>query len=145
MGVLGLVGGLFSLLGSGVSAVFGFKKAQGDAIQSALKIIGDVNSSEGQREAAIAQIISAEATSGYWLAAVWRPLTMIIFLGMIISFWFGYMPPNLNENMPPVVRELFNLMKIGLGGYIGGRTIEKVMTNMNIGKILKTYIEKKLL
>ena len=137
--------GLFGLLGSAVSGFFGLKKAQGDAVKEALKVVGDTNASEGQREQAIATIIAAESTSGYWLASVWRPLTMMIFVGLIVSFWFGYVPPGLMvDKMPPMIAELFSIVKLGIGGYIGGRTLEKIIGSMNVGSVLKRFIEKKL-
>lgn len=140
-----IIGGVLSLIGTGISSFFGFKKEQAESVKQALQTLGNINASEGQREAAIAKIIASESASGYWLSAVWRPLTMVVFLGMIVSFWLGYVPENLNNKMPPMIAELFGLMKIGIGGYIGGRTVEKIMNNMNIGKILKTYIEKRIL
>jgi hypothetical protein len=66
-------------------------------------------------------IITAEA-SGSWLSSSWRPITMLIFLAMVVSWWFGYTPPNVTETL---VLELFGLIKIGLGGYVIGRSVEK--------------------
>lgn len=66
-------------------------------------------------------IIVAEA-KGSWLSASWRPITMLIFLAMVVSWWFGYTPPNVTETL---VLELFSLIKIGLGGYVVGRSVEK--------------------
>lgn len=68
-------------------------------------------------------VISSEGSSVHWLAATWRPVTMMVFLGMIVSWWFGYIPPNATEG---TVLELFSLLKIGLGGYVVGRSAEKV-------------------
>lgn len=141
---MGWLGGAFNLLGSVVSGIFGLRKEQSGMIQNGLKVLNDVNSSAAQREAAVAQIISAEATSGYWLAAVWRPLAMVIFLGFLISFWFGYTPPNMMGPMPPMIAELFGLIKLGLGGYIGARTVEKVMQQVNLGRILRRFIERNI-
>ena len=69
-------------------------------------------------------VISSEGSSVHWLAATWRPVTMMVFLGMIVSWWFGYIPPNATEG---TVLELFSLLKIGLGGYVVGRSMEKTM------------------
>ena len=67
-------------------------------------------------------VIKAEGASEHWLVAAWRPITMLTFLGMVVSWWFGYTPENVTE---PQVIELFSLLKIGLGGYVVGRSIEK--------------------
>lgn len=68
-------------------------------------------------------IIQAEAKSGSWITRSWRPLTMLTFLGMLVSFWFGYTPPNVEPYLP----DLFDLIKLGLGGYVIGRSAEKVI------------------
>lgn len=145
MPILGLLGGLFSMIGSGVQAVFGFKSEQAQAVKEAIKMVGDYSASEGQREAAIATIIAAENSSGYAISAMWRPLMMLIFLGIVVSFWLGYVPPNITGPMPPMITEIFELIKIGMGGYIGGRSLEKIISSLSLGPVLKQFISKKLL
>ena len=140
-----LFGGLFSVLGSVATGFFGLKQAQGDAIKEALKVVGEANSSSGQREAAIATIIAAENSSGSWLSSSWRPLVMMISLAMVLSFWFGYVPKGMMmEHVPPMVDRLLNWIELGLGGYMGARTFEKIVSTMNVGKVLSAYIQKKL-
>lgn len=140
-----ILASIFGFLGQAVGGFFGLKKEQGEAIKEAIKAVGDVNSSEGQRESAIATVIAAENASGYWLSAVWRPLTMVVFLGIIVSYWFGYAPPGLMvDKMPPMMERLFDILQLGIGGYIGGRTIEKVISSLSLGSVLKSYIAKKL-
>lgn len=68
-------------------------------------------------------VITAEAGGDSWLQRNWRPLTMMTFLGLVVSYWFGYSPPNLSE---AIILDLFSLIKIGLGGYVVGRSVEKV-------------------
>lgn len=75
-------------------------------------------------EKAAAAIIAAEAASRHWLAANWRPLTMLTFVGLIVSRWLGYSAPNLSE---AEVLELWGIVKIGLGGYVIGRSAEKTL------------------
>jgi hypothetical protein len=70
-----------------------------------------------------ASIIKAEAAANSWLTRTWRPITMMVFLGMVLSWWLGYTPPNVTEAL---VLELFGLIKIGLGGYVIGRSAEKI-------------------
>lgn len=130
-----------SAIGSMVSGFFGFKGRQADLVSDAMQVIGDINASEDQRTAAVATIISSEASSGYWLSAVWRPLLMVIFAGFIVSFWFGYTPPNLT---PETLDRIFDLLELGIGGYIGSRGVEKVVSSLGIASVLKTYIAKKL-
>ena len=78
----------------------------------------------GSIEASQAQIIAAEAQSEGWLTRNWRPIAMLNFLGLLNLYWIGYAPAYLTAN-PALVGQLFQLLTVGIGGYIGGRTLEK--------------------
>ncbi len=69
-----------------------------------------------------AGVIMSEAKSEHWLAANWRPITMLVFVALIAAHWLGYSAPNLTE---PERIALIDLVKIGLGGYVFGRSAEK--------------------
>lgn len=73
-----------------------------------------------------AKIIEAEAKSENKLTSSWRPITMYTFLAMLVSWWFGVIdtPVNASED---VLIEIFGMLKIGIGGYIGSRGVEKVV------------------
>jgi hypothetical protein len=71
-----------------------------------------------------AEIVKAEATSESWLTRSWRPITMLIFVGLITARWFGFAAPNLAE---AEYLELWEIVKIGLGGYVIGRSVEKTV------------------
>lgn len=144
--MIGLLTAGLGLLGSGIKGFFGIKGKQADLIKESLNTLSEVNASNSEREKAIAAIITQEATSGYWLAAVWRPLLMVIFAGLILSYWFGYAPENLMKELPENsgVANIFELVKIGIMGYIPARTIEKIANQINIGSLLKKFISKKL-
>ena len=71
-----------------------------------------------------ANIVISEATGESWLQRNWRPLVMIDFATLITAHWLGYTPENLSEVQ---IVALLNLIEIGLGGYIIGRSAEKVM------------------
>lgn len=70
-----------------------------------------------------AGIVQAEVASSNWLAASWRPVTMLIFVALICARWFGWAAPNLQ---PDEYIELWSIVKIGLSGYVIGRSVEKV-------------------
>lgn len=74
-------------------------------------------------EAAAAKIIQTEAASTHWLAANWRPLTMITFTALIVARWFGWAAPGLAE---AEYLKLWSIVEFGLGGYVVGRSVEKV-------------------
>jgi len=76
-----------------------------------------------------AGIITAEAKGESWLQRNWRPMTMLIFVGIvannyIIAPYVGLFAPGykLILDTPP---DLWALIKIGLGGYVVGRSAEK--------------------
>lgn len=75
-------------------------------------------------EQAAASIVKAEAASQHWLAANWRPITMLTFLGLIVARWFGWSAPGLGE---AEILKLWDIVNLGLGGYVIGRSAEKIL------------------
>lgn len=82
---------------------------------------------QGELESAAAKIIQTEAASSHWLAANWRPLTMLTFVVLIVARWFGWAAPNLSE---PEYLKLWSIVEFGLGGYVIGRSVEKIAPNV---------------
>jgi hypothetical protein len=76
-----------------------------------------------QLNAAAAEIIKTEAQSQHWLAAIWRPMVMLVFAGLIVARWFGWAAPNLSE---AEYLKLWSIVEFGLGGYVVGRSVEKI-------------------
>lgn len=66
------------------------------------------------------KIIQAEAAGQSWLQRSWRPITMLTFLLLVICDSFGLLSFRLND-------EAWMLLKIGIGGYVIGRTGEKIV------------------
>jgi len=77
----------------------------------------------GEIEQAAAGIVKTEAASAHWLAANWRPITMLTFVGLIVARWFGFSAPGLSE---AEALALWDIVQLGLGGYVIGRTMEKI-------------------
>jgi len=75
-------------------------------------------------EQAAANIIKAEASSTNWLASSWRPIVMLTFAGLIVARWFGWAAPNLSE---AEYLKLWSIVELGLGGYVIGRSAEKII------------------
>lgn len=78
-----------------------------------------------------ASIIRAEANSQSWLARNWRPMLMCLF-GLIIAnnyIIFPYMNMFMPEKsvLLPVPVHLWDLLKLGIGGYVVGRSGEKIV------------------
>ncbi|MFH1843719.1 MAG: 3TM-type holin [bacterium] len=75
-------------------------------------------------ERAAAEVVKAEAQGQSWLQRTWRPITMLVFVGLIVARWLGWSAPNLGE---AEVLKLWDIVEIGLGGYVIGRSAEKVL------------------
>lgn len=75
-------------------------------------------------QTAAADIVRTEAQSEYWLTACWRPIVMLTFTGLIVARWFGWAAPGLME---AEVVKLWDIVNIGLGGYVIGRSAEKIV------------------
>lgn len=71
---------------------------------------------------AAVSIIVAEA-SGNWLQRSWRPLMMLTFTALIVARWMGWTAPNLSADE---YGHLWNIVQLGIGGYVIGRSAEKV-------------------
>ena len=137
-----VIGGLFSLIGGGISSFFGFKGEQAKVMQQSIDLLSKTNDVDAAAVAAAAQIISAEANNTSWLASNWRPLFMLMFGSMICARWFGYTPPNMS---PEELNHIYGLFELGLGGYIGSRGLEKMVTTLGIQKTLGQFITQKLI
>ena len=89
---------------------------------------GEMERSKVQMALAIyagqAEIVKAEAQSDHWLAACWRPILMLTFGGLIGARWLGWSAPNITE---AEVLKLWSIVELGLGGYVIGRSVEKIV------------------
>ena len=117
----------------------------GDVVK---KIIPDSNkNSEIEREIKLAllehtdslenmrgNIVLAEAKSGNFLTSAWRPILMLVAIAIIAVNYLifpivavGY--PSIMENTLELPDQLWNLLTLGVGGYIVGRSGEKMIDN----------------
>lgn len=145
MMISAIIGGAFSLISEGVKGFFGVKQKQAELVDAGIRAFSDANNSAASREQAIATVLSSEMSNGYWLAAVWRPLIMVAIAFMVGAYFFGYTAPNLLVPMPEnsMIGELFEILKIGIMGYMPLRTVEKIATQINLGRIIDKFMTKK--
>ena len=77
-------------------------------------------------------VVVAEAKSEHALTSQWRPITMLVFTAIVANNYiiapylaaiFGW---SVTLEMPD---QLWNLLSIGIGGYVVGRSSEKVIKN----------------
>lgn len=70
-----------------------------------------------------AEVITTEAKSQSWIARNWRPLVMLEFAFIIA--WNYIVAPIFSLTALPLPPEMWELLKLGMGGYILGRSVEK--------------------
>ena len=68
-------------------------------------------------------VIVAEAQGESWLQRNWRPIIMMALSTMVCIYWMGWTHQELDQ---PVILKILDIVQIGLGGYIGGRTAGKL-------------------
>lgn len=66
-----------------------------------------------------ANVLTTEAKSESWITRSWRPIVMLTFTAVIVLAQFGV--------GPEVSPEMWPLLKLGLGGYVIGRSAEKII------------------
>ena len=70
------------------------------------------------------EIIVTEA-KGNWLQRSWRPILMLAF-GFIVIY-VKFIAQLFDLRIPELENEFWNLLQLGIGGYVIGRTGEKMM------------------
>ena len=120
LGILGAVAPLVKTLFKTIDKTIE-NKADAERIKQNIQqqlLSGQLKELEAQ-----ASIIVAESKGGI-LQRNWRPMLMITFAGLIVAHWFGYTAPDIPET---VQNSLLNIVLVGMGGYIVGRSGEKIM------------------
>jgi hypothetical protein len=97
------------------------------AAQARLQLLDMAQKGELADLTARADIIKTEAASTHWLAANWRPILMLTFGALIVARWFGWAAPNLTE---AEYLKLWDIVQLGIGGYVVGRSMEKVVPSI---------------
>jgi len=130
-----------------------FSKGATDLIDSTGKVIDNLSTSDQEKSQAKQQltevvlnslntlqeaqkeIILAEA-GGNWLQRSWRPLVMLAFASIVIIGAFTTIS-YLSDTSP-----FWELLKLGMGGYVIGRTAEKISDNITKNADI-TFLKKK--
>lgn len=111
-----LLGGLFNVIDKAVE-----DKSQAAAIKAKLQEM--VLSGQMKEIEAAAAIILAEAQGDSWLQRNWRPMLMCLF-GLIVAN--NYMvAPLFGTPLADIPPDMWDLLKLGIGGYVLGRSVEK--------------------
>ncbi len=78
-------------------------------------------------------IIVAEAQGQSWIQRNWRPITMLVFVYIIAHNFI--ISPLLALDQLPIPPDMWDLLKLGMGGYIIGRSAEKIVPE--VVKVMK--------
>ena len=107
---------IIGLIGKAIDKIFPDPQARAQAKAALLELEqkGDLEELRSSM-----QVIVAEA-AGSWLQRSWRPITMLTFLVLVVCDSFGLLAFRLAD-------QAWSLLQIGLGGYVIGRSGEKIM------------------
>ena len=92
---------------------------QQTVLQGQITAASQLQQYEQQLLDARTKVVLAEAQGGSWLQRNWRPITMITFLVLVVCDSFGLLKFRLAD-------QAWSLLQLGLGGYVVGRSVEKV-------------------
>ena len=94
-----------------------------ERLEAKRKIFESLKQKELELQKMQSEVIIAEAT-GNWLQRSWRPILMLSF-GFIVVYC-KFIGPLFDLRIPVLENEFWNLLQIGIGGYVVGRTGEKI-------------------
>ncbi len=113
---------------SGLDGLFTSKEEQIKAENVIKKILAE---KELELQKMQTEIIVTEA-KGNWIQRSWRPVLMLAF-GFIVIY-VKFIAPLFNLTTPELEIEFWELLKIGIGGYVVGRSAEKISKNVTFTK-----------
>ena len=136
-----MIGALLPVLGPIVKDVVGrvlpADKNKAQEIERELNMAMMANTAEIEKAAA--SVVIAEAKSEHKITATWRPILMLTITAIVawnfllapltelaVTLWTGNQIP-LSIPLPD---ELWTLLSIGVGGYVVGRSGEKIAGNL---------------
>jgi hypothetical protein len=119
---LGDIGGVFTDIRRALT---------GEEIKDPQKVLDRLTEFETTLMKAKSVVIEAEAKSEHWLVSAWRPITMLVFVAIIANNYIivPYASALFSVQIPTLelTDQMWELLKIGLGGYIVGRSVEKAV------------------
>tara|TARA_R100000951_G_scaffold11803_1_gene9684 strand:- start:8620 stop:9015 length:396 start_codon:yes stop_codon:yes gene_type:complete len=113
--------GLITEIGKVVDSLFTSDEERIKAKNEIFKVLKD---QQLELQRLQSEVIIAEA-KGNWLQRSWRPILMLAF-GFIVIY-VKFIAPLFSLPIPPLEDEFWNLLQIGIGGYVIGRTGEKMI------------------
>jgi hypothetical protein len=87
-------------------------------------------------------VVLAEVNSEHWLTRSWRPMLMCLLMAFLVltglvlpigDLIMGRVIP-FNPHWQAIPPAFWEFLTIGMGGYIGGRSLEKIAGQVLVGK-----------
>ena len=123
MGILELIGGIFKPAAELIDELQTSEKERLKHKEWLLEVqaiaMQTVFEYESDSLQARAAIVNSEAQSDHWIVASWRPIVMLTLTSLVVVDSFGWLAN-------PLSGEAWLLLQIGLGGYVVGRSGEKI-------------------
>lgn len=116
-----LIGPIASLVGKVIDKAVPDKA---EALRLKFEVTQQIQQLEATELQGAIDIIRAEAQGGSWIQRSWRPILMLWFAALIGAHWLGFTPANLP---PEAVDGLLSIVQVGIGGYVVGRSGEKMI------------------
>ncbi len=124
--IMNLIGALFEPAAKLVDALHTSEEERIDAKTRMLVAQTDVTLKILDYEAQLMQmksnVIMAEANGESWIQRTWRPITMLTFLSLVVGHHLGFLAIELEK-------EMWDILQVGVGGYIASRGVEKSIAN----------------
>jgi hypothetical protein len=122
--IAGIVEGIGSVLGKFVTDPNAKLQAQLELSKLEMEFREKVLAADVEYAKAQAGVITTEAGSKNWLASSWRPILMLTFTYIILHNYV--LAPLFHAPAVAIPADMWELLRIGMGGYVVGRTVEKV-------------------
>ena len=123
MGILELIGGIFKPAAELIDELHTSEEERLKHKERLLEVqaiaMQTVFEYESDSLQARAAIVNSEAQSDHWIVASWRPIVMLTLTSLVVVDSFGWLAN-------PLSGEAWLLLQIGLGGYVVGRSGEKI-------------------
>ena len=124
MGISGIISNLFNPLASIIDSMTTSDDEKFKVKKELSKIQSDISIKlldyEKQMVIAKSSVVQSEVSGQSWLQRNWRPITMLTFLVLVVLDSLGLLAFRLAP-------EAWTLLQIGMGGYVIGRSAEKVL------------------
>ena len=121
-------GGVIKEIGNAIDKLFTTEEERLKAKNEIFKVLQE---QQLELQKLQTEVILAEA-SGNWLQRSWRPILMLAF-GFIVIY-VKFIAPLFSLRIPPLENEFWSLLQLGIGGYVVGRSAEKIAGNITLKK-----------